>query len=61
MIALYIYRISDGMFLYEDSGSPNDITRDLGMFNDFTMQSLPDHNHQWYWIDNAWQSSPKQQ
>lgn len=58
MITIYIYRKSDGMFLYQDQGNPNNVIDDLGEDKDFTTTPLPDHEHVWYWIDNKWIKKP---
>lgn len=60
MIQLYIYRLSDGLFLYQDIGSPNGIINDLGNDKDFTLQPLPDHDNQWFWYDNQWHDKPQE-
>jgi len=54
MMKLYIYRISDGLFMYEDVGSTEGIIYDLGTDKDFTLEPPPDAYEQWYWIDNKW-------
>ena len=54
MMKLYIYRILDGLFMYEDVGSTDGIIYDLGEDKDFTLVSPPDFEHQWYWIDDKW-------
>lgn len=54
MITLYVYRISDGVFLYEDTGKEDFVIQDLGSDKDFTMQPIPDHLRQWRWIVDKW-------
>jgi hypothetical protein len=54
MMILYIYRLVDGLFMYEDAGSTSGIINDLGEDKDFTLIPPPDSEHQWRWIDNKW-------
>lgn len=54
MMKLYIYRLSDGLFMYEDVGSTDGIIYDLGTDKDFTLTPPPDSEHQWCWIDDKW-------
>ena len=56
MMKLYIYRVSDGLFMYEDVGSTEGIIHDLANDKDFTLTQPPDSEHQWYWIDDRWVS-----
>ncbi|MGO2278048.1 hypothetical protein [Psychrobacter sp. AOP7-C1-14] len=58
MVRLYIYQITDGLFLYEDTGQANYVVDDLGDDKDFTLTSPPDSDHQWYWVDNKWTTRP---
>lgn len=58
MMTLYIYRLLDGLFLYEDAGSTSGIIYDLGegesKDKDFTLVPPPDSEHQWRWIEDEW-------
>ena len=54
MIQLYIYRKSDGLFMYEDTGSTGGIIHDLGEDKDFTLVPLPDTENQWRWEEDRW-------
>ena len=55
LFTLYIYRKSDGVFLYQDIGNPNNIIADLGDDKDFTLTPPPDStNKQWRWINGKW-------
>lgn len=54
MMRLYIYRLSDGLFMYEDIGSTQGIIYDLGNDKDFTLTPPPDYEHQWRWVDSKW-------
>jgi len=54
MIRLYVYQMSDGLFLYEDIGRANYVIHDLGEDKDFTLTQPPDYNQSWYWIDDKW-------
>ena len=54
-IQLYIYRKSDGLFLYQDTGNPAQVTNDLGGDKDFTMIPPPDSSKQWRWVDGKWE------
>lgn len=58
MIKLYIYRISDGSFLYEDFGRIPLVVEDIISDYDFTTQPVP-IGGMWYWHNNAWQTEPK--
>lgn len=54
MMQLFIYRKSDGVFMYEDTGSTDGIIYDLGIDKDFTLTPPPNSHEQWRWIDNKW-------
>lgn len=54
MIKLYVYRLSDGLFLYEYVGSTSGVIHDLRYDKDFTLTPPPDSTHQWVWIDTKW-------
>lgn len=58
LVTLYIYRKSDGVFLYQDIGNPNNIIADLGDDKDFTLTPPPSHDIAWYWVGHAWYSEP---
>ena len=58
MMKLYIYRLSDGLFVYEDAGSTQGIIYDLGNEKDFTLTPPPDYEKPWYWIDAEWTTDP---
>ena len=55
LITLYIYRKSDGLFLYQDIGNPGYVITDLGVDKDFTLSPPPDGTKQWRWINGAWE------
>ena len=54
MITLYVYRISDGVFLYEDTGKEDFVIHDIGSDKSFTMQPIPNHDNQWRWAVDKW-------
>lgn len=55
MIQLYIYRKSDGTFLYQDTGSLEGVLHDIDESLDFTMKPYPSGTgHTYRWIDNNW-------
>ena len=54
IIKLYIYELDTCKFVYEDTGSADDIIRDLGDNKGFTLTPPPDYNHVWRWIDTKW-------
>ena len=56
MIQLYIYKVSDGTFLYEDTGSLTGVLHDIDDGLDFTMKQYPTDGNTYRWIDNDWQS-----
>ncbi|MGO3282480.1 MAG: hypothetical protein ACTIKC_06795 [Psychrobacter sp.] len=53
-IKMYVYRIFDGLFMYEYTNNPDYALIDLGDDKDFTLAPPPDSEHQWRWIDNKW-------
>ena len=55
LVKLYVYKKSDGSFLYEDIGNPDHIISDLGDDKDFTLTAPPDSSKQWRWIDGNWE------
>ena len=55
MIQIYVYRKSDGVLLYQDTGNPNNIIADLGDDKDFTLTPPPDSSKQYRWVNHAWQ------
>ena len=60
MIKLYIYNQLDGCFLYEDTGSTDVIINNITEEKDFTLTRPLNYSQLWYWVDNKWQSEPKQ-
>ena len=58
-ITIYVYRLSDGLFLYVHTGPPEYAIQDLGEDKDFTMVALPDDENIWYWLDDQWIEKPK--
>lgn len=54
MIKIYIYRKSDGLYLYEDTGTPEYVINDISEDKDFTLKQLPNQNAQWYWLGDKW-------
>lgn len=59
MIQLYIYNLSDGRFLYEDTGGIDIILSNLDVSQGFSMLRPPNYKNDWYWIDDEWQAEPK--
>lgn len=54
LIKLYIYKKSDGSYLYTDVGNPDLVIKDLGDDKDFTLTPPPDNSKQWRWVDGQW-------
>ena len=54
MIQLYIYKKSDGTFLYEDTGSLEGVLHDIREGLDFTMKPYPTDGNTYKWIDDKW-------
>ena len=54
IITLYIYDKASGSYLYQDTGTPNDIIADLSDDKDFTLTAPPDGTKTWRWVDGAW-------
>lgn len=54
-VQLYIFKKSNGLFLYQDTGNPSQVTNDLGDDKDFTLTPPPDGSKQWRWIDGKWE------
>lgn len=54
IVKLYIYRTTDGLFLYEDVGSASGVIYDIDDNKDFTLTPPPDSYHQWRWQDDKW-------
>lgn len=57
IITLYIYQKSNGQYLYQDIGNPDDVINDLTDDKDFTLTPPPDNEKQWRWVDGAWVKS----
>ena len=55
LVKLYIYKKSDGSFLYEDTGNPDYVIADLGDDKDFTLTPPPDNTKQWRLVDGKWE------
>ncbi|MDO4896311.1 MAG: hypothetical protein Q3971_03015 [Moraxella sp.] len=55
LITLYIYQKSDGRYLYQDIGNPDDVINDLTDDKDFTLTPPPDDSKAWRWVDNHWE------
>lgn len=53
-ITIYVYRMSDGLFLYTHTGPTEYAIDDLGDDKDFTLRELPDESQVWYWLDDKW-------
>lgn len=60
-ITIYVYRVSDGLFLYTHTGPTQYVIKDLGDDKDFTMRELPDESQIWYWINSEWIQKEKTQ
>ena len=56
MIQLYIYKKSDGTFMYEDTGSLTGVLNDISENLDFTIKRYPLDGNRYRWIDNDWQA-----
>lgn len=54
IIKMYVYRVFDGLFMYEYTNNPDYALRDLGGDKDFTLTSPPDSDHQWRWQGDRW-------
>ncbi|WP_161600317.1 hypothetical protein [Moraxella macacae] len=54
LIVLYIYKKSDGTFLYQDTGNPDDVIKDLLDNKDFTLTPIPNNDKLWRWVDGRW-------
>lgn len=54
MIRIYVYKLADGRFMYEDTGLAQYVIHDLGNDKDFTLTPPPDYEHQWRWVDSKW-------
>ena len=54
LITLYIYQKSNGQYLYQDIGNPDDVINDLTDDKDFTLTPPPDDTKVWRWINGAW-------
>lgn len=54
MIQVYVYRKSDGLFLYQDTGSTDGVVFDITDDKDFTLTQPPDHEHDWRWQTDKW-------
>lgn len=54
LIKGYIYRLSDGLFMYEHIGPPDYVIHDLQKDKDFTLTPPPDSEHQWRWLVDKW-------
>ena len=54
MIKIYVYNVSNGEFLYIDTGLPQDVIRDLVDDKDFTLTPPPDYHSPYRWIDTKW-------
>lgn len=54
MIQLYIYKKSDGTFMYEDTGSLTGVLNDISENLDFTIKRYPSDGNTYKWIDNDW-------
>lgn len=59
LVTIYVYRVSDGCFIYEHMGLPEYAMQDLGEDKDFTMVSPPDSDHQWLWVVDKWEAKPE--
>lgn len=54
LIKIYVYKKSDGSFLYEDIGNPDYVIADLDNDKDFTLTPPPDNTKQWRWVEDEW-------
>lgn len=54
MIKLYLYNKTTKLFVKEEVGRENYITRDIPPYCDFTLTSPPDSRRKWRWIDTKW-------
>lgn len=54
LVQLYIYNKSNGEFLYQDIGNPENVIADLGDDKDFTLTPPPDGSKVWVWRDGRW-------
>lgn len=55
LIKLYIYRKSDGVFLYDDVGDPDSVINSISDDKDFTLTPPPDNTKTWRWVDKHWE------
>lgn len=54
-VQLYIYKKSDGSFLYQDIGNPAHVINDLSDDKNFTLTPPPDDTKVWRWINDHWE------
>lgn len=54
LVTLYVYKMSNGAFMYEHMGPPDGAIHDLGKDKDFTLTPPPDSEHQWRWLVDKW-------
>lgn len=54
-VQLYIFKKSDGLFLYQDTGNPAQVINDLGDDKNFTLTPPPDNSKVWRWVDDHWE------
>lgn len=54
IVQLYIYDKNTGEYLYQDTGNPEYVIKDLGDDKDFTLTAPPDNTKVWRWINGAW-------
>lgn len=55
LVQLYVFKKSNGLFLYQDIGNPEYVISDLGDDKDFTLTPPPDDTKVWRWVDNHWE------
>ncbi len=55
LVKIYFYRMSDGVFMYEDLGNPDDIFRDMPDGMEFTLTPPPSYDKTWRWVNGKWE------